>query len=81
MFKPSPARRGPGNCSGMEETTGAPSSFAVWRLRASSRDGGDGGEPTPVNSHYAAFATYKAVPRELSSTVGFSTHALTEDRS
>src|SRR5262249_32871385 len=35
----------PGNCSGMEETTGAPSSFAVYRprrLRASSRDGDDG---------------------------------------
>jgi ABC-type uncharacterized transport system substrate-binding protein len=35
----------PGNCSGMEETTGAPSSFAVYRPRrprASSRDGGDG---------------------------------------
>src|SRR5215472_15684313 len=34
----------PGNCSGLEETTGAPSSFAVCdprRLRASSRDGGD----------------------------------------
>ena len=33
----------PGNCSGMEEATGAPSSFAVWyprRLRASGRDGG-----------------------------------------
>src|SRR5262249_17871924 len=32
----------PGNCSGMEEATGAPSSFAVWdpkRLRASGRDG------------------------------------------
>src|SRR6266540_3748548 len=31
-----------GNCSGMEEATGAPSSFAVWepkRLRASGRDG------------------------------------------
>ena len=33
----------PGNCAGMEETTGAPSSFAALsprRLRASSRDGG-----------------------------------------
>src|SRR5262249_26310821 len=33
----------PGNCSGMEEATGAPSSFAVWhpkRLRASGRDEG-----------------------------------------
>ena len=33
----------PGNCSGMEEATGAPSSLAVCdprRLRASSRDGG-----------------------------------------
>ena len=33
----------PGNCSGMEEATGAPSSFADWdprRLRASGRDGG-----------------------------------------
>ena len=33
----------PGNCSGMEEATGAPSSFAVCdprRLRASGRDGG-----------------------------------------
>src|SRR6478609_6085577 len=32
----------PGNCSGMEEATGAPSSFTVWdpkRLRASGRDG------------------------------------------
>src|SRR5205807_3561185 len=32
----------PGNCSGMEEATGAPSSFADWdpkRLRASGRDG------------------------------------------
>jgi hypothetical protein len=32
-----------GNCSGMEEATGAPSSFADWdpkRLRASGRDGG-----------------------------------------
>src|SRR4029453_10969762 len=31
-----------GNCSGMEEATGAPSSFADWdpkRLRASGRDG------------------------------------------
>src|SRR5437016_6314977 len=33
----------PGNCSGMEEATGAPSSLADWgpkRLRASGRDGG-----------------------------------------
>jgi len=33
----------PGNCSGMEEATGAPSSFADWDpkwLRASGRDGG-----------------------------------------
>jgi ABC-type uncharacterized transport system substrate-binding protein len=33
----------PGNCSGMEEATGAPSSFADWdprRLRASGRNGG-----------------------------------------
>src|SRR6478672_2384147 len=33
----------PGNCTGMEEATGAPSSFAVWeprRLRASGRDKG-----------------------------------------
>src|SRR6516162_10784444 len=40
----------PGNCSGMEETTGAPSSFAVYRprrLRASSRDGGDGVNQPP----------------------------------
>src|SRR5215204_6120846 len=37
------AGSGPGNCAGMEETTGAPSSFAALsprRLRASSRDGG-----------------------------------------
>jgi hypothetical protein len=35
--------RGPGNCSGMEEATGTPSSFADCgpkRLRASGRDGG-----------------------------------------
>ena len=33
----------PGNCSGMEEATGTPSSLADWgpkRLRASGRDGG-----------------------------------------
>src|SRR6516165_3295555 len=43
----------PGNCSGMEETTGAPSSFAVYRprrLRASSRDGGDGVNQPPSTS-------------------------------
>src|SRR4051812_21468344 len=37
------AGSGPGNRAGMEETTGAPSSFAALsprRLRASSRDGG-----------------------------------------
>ena len=44
----------PGNCSGMEEATGAPSSFAVWcrgGLRASSRDGGGvvNRPPSPLN--------------------------------
>ena len=41
----------PRNCPGMEETTGAPGSFAVSqprRLRASGRDGGGMHEPTPV---------------------------------
>src|SRR3954454_20445418 len=47
------AGSGPGNRAGMEETTGAPSSFAALsprRLRASSRDGGGvvNRPPSPV---------------------------------
>src|SRR5215207_957735 len=47
----------------MEETTGAPSSFAALsprRLRASSRDGGGVVNRPPVTPHYAPFPTYKA---------------------
>ncbi len=50
----------PGYCSGMEDATGAPSSFAVWdpkRLRASGRDGET---VSPVAPQNAAFPTYKA---------------------
>ena len=50
----------PGNCSGMEEGTGAPSSLAVCypkRLRA---DGGGIVNRPPVIPHYAPFASYKA---------------------
>src|SRR4029077_1641116 len=41
----------PGNCSGVEEATGAPSSFAdsgPKRLRASGRDGGSVMTPHPL---------------------------------
>ena len=51
----------PGNCPGMEESTGAPSSFAVSlpsRLRASRRDGGRITQP-PVTPHDASFPTYE----------------------
>ena len=53
----------PCNCPGMEETTGAPSSFAVLsprRLRASGRDGGGVMNRPPSPLQYAAFETYKA---------------------
>jgi hypothetical protein len=53
----------PGNYSGMEEATGAPSSFADWGSEAAAGFRSRRGryrEPTPVIPHYAPFASYKA---------------------
>src|SRR5258708_37515615 len=74
----------PGNCSGMEEATGAPSSFTVWdpkRLRASGRDGGDGHDRTPVAPQNAAFPTYKTPRRYVTARLAPFRGAKTEDLS
>src|SRR5262245_63097857 len=50
----------PGNCSGMEEATGAPSSLTDWG--ACGLPVATGAEPddsAPVSSHNAPFSTYK----------------------
>ena len=56
------AGSGPGNCAGIEETTGAPSSIRGLITEAATgfqSRRGRCGEPTPVTPHYAPFATYK----------------------